>query len=283
MLVSSKSLLNDAQRNHYAIAAFNFYNLDILYAVLDAAEEKKSPVILQLYALYFSFLRPAPIAAAALAAIAESPVPVALHLDHSNDYDQILCALDHGFNSVMIDASKLPLKENMEITSKVVQTAHTYGAFTEAELGQIFRIGQTTDGQKDQKADPEEARLFVAETGVDSLAPAVGSAHGMYVEAPKLDFERIEAISRIVDVPLVLHGGSGTPDDMIKKAINCGIAKLNIGTELKYGWSKAIGEAQKNGEKEPRITSAYARNHVMEIAKQKIELCGSINQQHVFE
>ena len=274
MLVSSKLLLADAEDKDYAIPAFNFYNLDILFSILDAAEEKKSPVILQIYSVYYSFLRAAPIAAAALSAIKESSVPAALHLDHSSEYNQIISALENGFNSVMIDASNQPLEKNIETTSKVVRTAHSFGAFTEAELGKILKIGQN-DNRPVRLTEPDEAYRFVRQTGVDSLAPAVGSAHGIYIEKPVLDFDRIKRIKDKVRVPLVLHGGSSTPDEIISKAISCGITKLNIGTELKYRWSEAIREVFETEEKEPRVASEYARDRVKEVVKLKIELCDS--------
>jgi len=278
MLTSPYKLLSDAEKGNYAVAAFNFYNLDTLYAVLDAAEEENAPLIVQLYSADFDILRGSPIAAAALEAIKKSSVPVALHLDHANEFKHVVQAMACGFNSVMIDASALPLEENISLTKKVVEIAHTLGVFTEAELGRIFRIG-TSDAEKnnDQKADPEEALKLVQETGVDSLAPAVGTAHGIYKAEPKIDFDRIKEISEKVNIPLVLHGGSGIPDEMIRKAISNGIRKINFGTELKYAWSDAMKEGLNKGQKEIRVLCVAAREAVKEIAKAKIRLFGSNN------
>jgi len=237
MLASPRLLLADAEEYGYAVGGFNFYNLDTLFAILEAAEEELSPVILQIYSPYFSFLGTASIASAALAAIRNSSINAALHLDHANEYQIIVQALDNGFNSVMIDASHLPLKENIKITSRVVEAAHSIGVFTEAELGRIFRIGSSEDNQTNQLADPEESLIFVKETGVDSFAPAVGTAHGIYKNKPVINFERIKEIRSKINIPLVMHGGSTIPEDMIRQAIACGIRKINVGTELKYKWS----------------------------------------------
>lgn len=278
MLTSPYKLLEDAKKKNYAVAAFNFYNLDTLFATLDAAKEENAPVIVQLYYKDFENLRGSSIAVAALEAIKSTPIPVALHLDHANQFEHVIQAMGCGFNSVMIDASSLPLEENIEITKKVVDIAHILGIFTEAELGQIFRAGDFSDGEiGDQKADPKAALRLVQETGVDSLAPAVGTAHGIYKAEPNIDFGRIKEINDMVKVPLVLHGGSGIPDEKIKLAISNGIRKINFGTELKHTWSATMKKGLDEGEKEIRILSVKAKEAVKEIAKSKIRLFGSSN------
>lgn len=277
MLASPKLMLADAQQRGYAVPAFNYYNLDVLFAVLEAAEEEKAPVIVQPYSAYVPFLHHEVLAKASLEAIAQSKTCAYLHLDHATDYDLIMRCIKSDFTSVMVDGSALPLEENIALTKSVVQVAKSVGVYTEAELGRIFRVGvdddQMNDG--DETARVEDCIRMVEETGVDSLAPAVGTAHGVYTKPPKINFERIKQVRAAVDVPLVLHGGSGTPDEMIRQAIDCGISKINVGTELKYAWSAAMKEMFERGEKEPRVCSAYAREKVKEVARTKLRLFGT--------
>lgn len=277
MLASPKVMMADAQMRGYAIPAFNYYNLDVLFAVLEAAEEENAPVIVQPYTAYVPFLHHEVIAKATLEAIKQTRTCAYLHLDHATDYDMIMRCIKADFTSVMVDGSALPLDENIALTKSVVQVAKSVGTYTEAELGRIFRVGvdddQMDDG--DETARVEDCVRMVEETGVDSLAPAVGTAHGVYTKPPKINFDRIEQIRAAVDVPLVLHGGSGTPDEMIRRAIECGISKINVGTELKYAWSAAMKEMFDKGEKEPRVCSAYAREKVKEVARKKLRLLGT--------
>lgn len=277
MLASPKILMADARMRGYAVPAFNYYNLDVLFAVLEAAEEENAPVIVQPYTAYVPFLHYDVLAKASLAAIAQSKTCAYLHLDHATDYDIIMRCVKDGYTSVMVDGSALPLADNIALTRSVVQVAKAVGTYTEAELGRIYRVGvddaRMDDG--DETACVEDCVRLVEETDVDSLAPAVGTAHGVYTKPPKINFERIEQIRAAVDVPLVLHGGSGTPDEMIRRAIECGISKINVGTELKYAWSAAMKEMFEKGEKEPRICSAYAREKVKAVAKQKLRLFGA--------
>lgn len=277
MLTSPNIVMADARMRGYAVPAFNYYNLDVLFAVLEAAEAENAPVIVQPYTAYVPFLHYDVLAKASLAAIAQSKTCAYLHLDHATSYDVILRCVRDGYASVMVDGSALPLEENIALTKSVVQAAKAVGTYTEAELGRIFRVG-TDDAQmedSDETACVEDCVRLVEETGVDSLAPAVGTAHGVYTRPPKINFARIEQIRAAVDVPLVLHGGSGTPDEMIRHAIACGISKINVGTELKYAWSAAMKEMLEKGEKEPRICSAYAREKVKAVARQKLRLFGA--------
>lgn len=277
MLVSPKVIMTNAQKGQYAVPAFNYYNLDVLFAVLEAAEEEDAPVIVQPYTAYVPFLHHEVIAKASLEAIAQSKACAYLHLDHATEYDMIMRCIKADFTSVMVDGSALPLEENIALTKSVVQVAKSVGTYTEAELGRIFRVGVDDDAidDGDETARVEDCIRMVKETGVDSLAPAVGTAHGVYTKPPKINFERIKEIRAAVDVPLVLHGGSGTPDEMIRKAIECGISKINVGTELKYAWSGAMREMLDSGEKEPRVCSAYAREKVKEVARKKLRLFGT--------
>lgn len=277
MLASPKIMMADARMRGYAIPAFNYYNLDVLFAVLEAAEEEDAPVIVQPYSAYVPFLHHEVLAKASLEAIRQAKVCAYLHLDHATDYPLIMRCIKSDYTSVMVDGSALPLEENIALTRSVVQVAQAVGVYTEAELGRIFRAGVDDDkiDDGDETARVEDCVRMAEETGVDSLAPAVGTAHGVYSKPPQINFERIEQIRAAVDVPLVLHGGSGTPDEMIRQAIECGISKINVGTELKHAWSAAMKELLDRGEKEPRVCSAYAREKVKEVAKTKLRLFGT--------
>ena len=272
MIVSPQTLLRDAKEKHYAVPAFNFYNLDILFAALEAAEEENAPVILEIYHVYYPFLHKKVIADAVLEALRSASVHCYLHLDHATDPAVILDAMDAGFQSVMIDASLKPLAENIATTKFVVDEAKRRGVFTEAEIGHVPPAAEIFDPCQLRLAKADECRRLVQETQVDSLAAAVGTAHGVYRMAPKIDFQRIRDIAKVVNIPLVLHGGSGTPDEAIRAAVSCGITKVNVGTELKHAWSKAMRAGLDAGELEPRILSARAREAVKEVARQKIRL-----------
>lgn len=275
MIISPQTLLQDAKEKRYAVPAFNFYNLDILFAALEAAEEENAPVILEIYHVYYPFLHKKVIADAVLEALRSASVHCYLHLDHATDPAVILDAMDAGFQSVMIDASLKPLEENIAMTKSVVTEAKRRGVFTEAEIGHVPPAAEISDPCQLHLAEADECRRLVQETQVDSLAAAVGTAHGVYRMAPKIDFQRIRDIAGVVNVPLVLHGGSGTPDEAIRTAVSCGITKVNVGTELKHAWSKAMRAELDAGELEPRILSAGAREAVKEVARQKIRLLGA--------
>lgn len=277
MLTSANELLNRAQKGSYAIAAFNFHNLEILQAIIETAEAEKAPLILQITPTYLDKIGAVAAAAMAREAAAAAKVPVALHLDHSDNFKWVIWALAHGFTSVMIDASKLPLVENIALARQVAVAAHAVGASAEAELGHIGGVEDSVDrGSRNAGlADPDEAARLVQESGIDALAPALGTAHGLYTSEPKIDFERLNKIRERVPVPLVLHGGSGIPDNMVREAITGGITKVNIGTELKVAWANAIKEALAAGMTEPWQVAAKAREAVRKVVYEKINLCGS--------
>ncbi|QGP91059.1 D-tagatose-1,6-bisphosphate aldolase subunit KbaY [Neomoorella glycerini] len=276
MLTPATELLGQAQRGNYAIAAFNFHNLEILQAIIETAEAEKAPIILQITPAYLEKIGATAAAAMAREAAAAAKVPVALHLDHSDNFKWVVWALAHGFTSVMIDASKLPLAENIALSRQVAEAAHAAGAAAEAELGHIGGVEDSVDRGSAVAglADPGEAARLVQESGIDALAPALGTAHGLYTSQPKIDFERLDKIRALVPVPLVLHGGSGIPDNMIREAIARGISKVNIGTELKVAWAGAMKEALAAGTTEPWQAAVKAREAVREVVKHKIRLCG---------
>ncbi|MDQ7095313.1 class II fructose-bisphosphate aldolase [Desulfosporosinus sp. PR] len=276
MLEPSIQILNKAKQGQYAVPAFNFHNLEILQAIIETAEKRRSPVILQITPTYLDKIGDVAAAAMARGVAKAAKIPVALHLDHSNSLEWIQWALEHGFTSVMIDASALPLNENIAHARKTVELARIYGATTEAELGHIGGIedSQETGNPARALADPSGALKLVTESGIDTFAPAVGTAHGLYKFPPKINFSLIEKIGTLVKVPLVLHGGSGIPADMIREAIRKGIAKVNIGTELKAAWARSMAETLIT-EQEPWKVVLKVREAVGQVVAHKIGLCGS--------
>ncbi len=281
MLVTGKEILQDAQDKGYAVGAFNVNNMEIIQAIIEAAEETKSPVILQASQGGISYAGIEYIAALAKTAAENASVPVAIHLDHGTDFKQIIGCIRNGFSSVMIDGSQYPFEENIEKTKEVVEIAHAVGVSVEAELGKIG--GTEDDVSVDEKdatfTDPKEAKEFVERTGVDSLAIAVGTAHGVYKGEPNIDFDRIKEIRSLVDVPLVLHGSSGVAYKDLEKAISLGICKVNIDTDLRRAFTEAIHDfVAKNPEViDPRKILGPAKEAMKETIKEKMEVFGSVN------
>lgn len=227
------TILKDAQLNHYAVAAFNVFNFESISWIIKAAEEEEAPVIAMLYPSCDRHIPSSTFCCIAKDLASKAKVPVGVHYDHSNSYEQIMAGIAAGFPSVMIDGSALSLEDNIKITSDVVRAAHPMEIDVEAELGLVGQAANIEDYANDSHyTDPATAAKFVELTKVDSLAVAIGSAHGNYVSAPNLDLKRLEEIRNAVSVPLVLHGGSGIPEEQIQGAVKRGITKLNIGTEL---------------------------------------------------
>lgn len=279
MLVTGKEILEHAHKHNYAVGAFNVNNMEIVQAIIEAAEETNSPVILQASQGGIKYAGIEYIAALGKVAARKAKVPVAIHLDHGTDFEQIMLCIRHGFTSVMIDGSKYELKKNIELTKKVIEVAHAVGVSVEAELG---KIGGTEDDitvdEKDATfTDPDEAKLFVDETGVDYLAIAVGTAHGVYKGEPKLDFDRIKILKDLLQIPLVLHGSSGVPADSIKKAVSLGINKINIDTDLRVAFTQAIKDFNKKDPDniDPRKVLTPAKEAMKEVIKEKMALFGS--------
>ena len=279
MLVTGSELLLDAQKRGYAVGAFNVNNMEIIQAIIEAAEETNSPVILQASQGGLKYAGLEYIAALGRLAAEKATVPVALHLDHGTDFGQIMGCIRNGFSSVMIDASQYPLEENIELTKRVIEVAHAVGVTVEAELGKIG--GTEDDISVDEKdatfTDPKEAKTFVEATNVDYLAVAVGTAHGVYQGEPELDFDRIKAIREAIDAPIVLHGSSGVPYDALKKAISLGVCKINIDTDVRISFANAVKDVVKNNpdEYDPRKLLAPAREAMKETIKEKMEVFGS--------
>lgn len=279
MLVTGKEILQDAHKNGYAVGAFNINNMEIIQAIIDAAEETRSPVILQASQGGIKYAGIDYISKLAKVAAEKATVPVAIHLDHGTDFDQVMLCIRNGFTSVMVDGSRFPLEENIELTKKVVEIAHAVGVSVEAELG---KIGGTEDHIKvDEKdatmTDPDEALRFAKETDVDYLAIAVGTAHGVYKGKPELDFDRIKTIKKMINMPLVLHGSSGVSYDDIEKAVSLGINKINIDTDVRMAFADAIKEFIKENpdEIDPRNILKPARANMSKIVAEKMRVFGS--------
>ena len=280
-IVSTREMLLKAQREGYAVPAFNIHNLETVQVVVDTAMEMKSPVILAGTPSTIDYAGGEYIKAIAEVAANKYNIPIAIHLDHFEEFDEIKKYIDNGFKSCMIDASKEKYEKNIEIVKEVVEYAHRYDTTVEAELGKLG--GQEDDLVVDEKdtmyTNPDDAVDFVNKTGVDSLAVAIGTAHGLYKGEPKLDFERLKEIRSKVSVPLVLHGASNVPDELVKEAISLGICKVNVATDLKIPFSDAVKEFFKENPdaKDPRKYMTPGKKAMKEIVKHKIEVCGSAN------
>lgn len=254
-----------------AVLATNFYNYETLSGVLQAASATASPLILQTSPNSVKYLGAGMAAAMAKAGLEKYGVEGWLHLDHAESYDMIKMCLDAGYDSIMIDASEKSFSENVDITSKVTELAKKYGANVEAELGYVAKLGQSQDSAG--FTDPEEAKSFVDQTGVDALAVAIGSAHGFYKKEPNLDLERLEEINRATECALVLHGGSGIPEKQLQDGIRRGIRKINLATEIKNIFMKTLQDQLKNTDEiDLRKVFPPAIDSINHLVQAKIEI-----------
>lgn len=279
-LLTLRELLAPAKEGGYAVGSFNFYGLENLQGILIAAAEMASPVIVQASPGAVRHFGINGVSGLVRGLCRDYGVKAALHLDHATELDFIYQCIDGGFSSVMIDASKKEFDENVELTGRVVEYARRAGVSVEAELGRLSGAEEEIKVSEREAlfTDPDEAARFVAETHVDALAVAVGTAHGFYKYAPQIDFARIAAINAKTGAPLVLHGGTGVSDDDLRAAIKSGIAKINVGTEL---WYNGYGNTMKKYAEEmplnsdPRKVMARVREACCGIVKKKIEVFGS--------
>lgn len=278
---NSKEILLKAQKEGFAIPAFNIHNLETIKIVVETANELKSPVILAGTPGTFDYAGRDYIQAISETAAKKYVIPIVLHLDHHTNINDIKESLELGTKSVMIDASHCDYEENIKIVSEVVNLSHKYNATVEAELGMLG--GKEDDlvvDEKDSKyTNPKQAADFVKKTGIDSLAVAIGTAHGLYKEKPKLDFERLKEIREFVDIPLVLHGASGIPNEDVIKTISLGITKVNIATELKIPFSNELRKylIEHPQENDPRKYMKDAKESMAKVVKEKILMCMSQN------
>lgn len=255
-----------------ALLATNFYNYETLTGVLKAAQTTAFPIILQTSPSTIDYLGMDVAVALARSALKKHNVEGWLHLDHAHSYDLIKKCLDAGYDSVMIDASEKSFSENVEITSRITQLAKKYGANVEAELGYVAKLGQAQE-KESGFTNPDEAKNFVDQTGVDALAVAIGSAHGFYKAQPDLDLDRLEKINKATSVALVLHGGSGIPDIQIQKSIRLGIRKINLATEIKDMFMNTLQkDLQNNDEIDLRKVFPSAIEKVNQLVQTKLNM-----------
>lgn len=281
MIVNSKEILEKAKKKKYAVAHFNINNLEWTRFILEECNVNDTPVILGVSEGAARYMGGYKVVANLVKNLDEAlniKVPVVIHLDHGSSVEVCKEAIDSGFTSVMIDASRYPLDVNIEMTKEVVEYAEKYSVTVEAEIGCIG--GSEDDITSEIKTTSVEDAIKLSKgANIDSLAPALGSVHGIYKGEPKLDFEKMKQIQEATNLPLVLHGGSGIDDEKITKAISCGICKLNINTDLQIVWSKAVREFLEVNKEvyDPRKIIKSGEEAIKKMIKEKITLLGSIN------
>lgn len=279
-LVTSKKLLLAAQKGGYAIPAFNAENMEMAMAIVKVADEMKSPVIIQTTSstVKYSSLRTYQYLVKSLAD--QVDIPVVMHLDHGNSFDLAVNAIKEGYTSVMIDGSHYSFEENINLTQRVVDVGKACGIPVEGELGKVGGKEDEVDGgDGDKNTDPIEASEFVKRTGVDSLAIAIGTTHGLYKGIPNIDVERIKEIRKFVDVPLVLHGTTGVDGNIVQQCVKAGMCKVNYATELRIAYSNGVKEALKYDPSiyDPKAYGKIAMSKVGDVVRKNIKLCFSEN------
>lgn len=282
MLVTSKEMLLNAQKGKYAVCAINTQggNYDIIWSICKAAEEMRSPIILAHYVSTGAYSGNDWFVEVSKWCANKVSVPVAIHLDHGDSFNICMESLKLGFTSLMIDASSHPVQENAKITNEVIKVARQFGVPVEAEIGELARLG--LDGSiigNKNIANPDEIKEFLKLCSPDSLAIGIGNAHGYYKGEPDIKIEVLEAVRSFSDIPLVLHGCTGMSEEIIKKAINTGVCKINFGTQIRYNYVQHYEEALKNLDHQGHSwkLSQYASNKLIEDVKKIIELSGSAN------
>lgn len=276
-LVTSKQMLLDAQKGHYAVGAFNAENMEMVQAIVQAAEELKAPVMIQTTGGTLKYATPKMFANMVKAVAETASVPVCIHLDHGPSFDMAVKCIVAGYTSVMIDGSKLPFEENIAISKRVADMAAAVGIPTEAELGKVGgKEDDTVSSGDDIYTDPQEAKEFAERTGISSLAVGIGTAHGFYKGTPVLDVNRLAEIREVVDVPLVLHGASGLTDEQVRSCVERGICKVNFATELRKAYTDAVKKyiAEDPDVFDPKKYQAAGRAAVVEQVKYRMTVCG---------
>ena len=277
--VTSQDMLIKADQQGYAVGAFNVENMEMVMAVIRACEELNAPAMLQTTPSTIGYAG-LPLFVANVKTCAEAAkVPICLHLDHGSSYDLAMQALRQGYSSIMIDGSKLSLEENILLSARVADACRANNIPVEAELGKVGGKEDDLEVSDPGYTDPEDAVRFVRETGVTSLAVAIGTAHGIYKGEPRLDINRLSELDQVVDIPLVLHGASGVPDETVKECIRRGIRKVNFATELRIAYSDGIKEylSEDPSVFDPKKYGRRGMEKVTELVKQKILVCGSEN------
>lgn len=275
-LVTSQELLKRAQRESYAVGAFNVENMEMVLAAIEAAQELRAPIIIQTTPSTVRYANLKQFYASVKAAAEDATVPVALHLDHGNSFELVMQALREGYTSLMIDGSHLDFEGNIELTKRVVDAARPNNIPVEGELGKVGGKEDDLDVKEAAYTDPKQAKEFVERTGITSFAVAIGTAHGFYKGIPQLDINRLAEIRKVVDVPLVLHGASGLLDRDLTRCIEEGICKINFATELRVAFSNGVKSVLR-AEPDVYDPKAYlkpAKENVKQLVKNRITVCG---------
>lgn len=303
-LTSTKEILYKADREGYAVGAFNINNMETLIAIIEGAEEMNSPVIIEVSESAIQYMGIEMVSSMVKTAAEKTRIPVALHLDHGKKWETIICAIKNGFTSVMIDASDKPFQENLQITKKVVEVAHAAGISVEAELGRLVGIEDNISVSKREAflVNPDEAKIFVEQSGIDFLAPAIGTSHGAFKfkGESKLDFEKLKQVKETTRIPLVLHGASsvnknllseakkwgldlkgarGVEDEILIRAVKEGINKVNTDTDLRIAFTTAVRKviSTEPSTFDPRKILGPAREAIKKTVKERIKVLGSYN------
>lgn len=280
-IISSNHMLKKAQAEQYAVPAFNIHNLETMQVIVETAAELRSPVILAGTPGTYTYAGTHNVVAIARALAKQYNIPLALHLDHHENYDDIADKIHAGICSVMIDGSHSSFNENIAIVKRVVNYAHRFDITVEAELGRLGGVEDDliVDSKDALYTNPQQAAEFVEKTGIDSLAIAIGTAHGLYKSEPKLDFERLSQIRSSVDIPLVLHGASGLLEQDVQECIKRGICKVNVATELKIAFADALKRyfIENPNTNDPRYYMQPAKAAMKEVVQKIITTCGSVN------
>ncbi|HJG22127.1 ketose-bisphosphate aldolase [Enterococcus sp. VV15] len=286
MLYTMKELLKVAKENQFAVPAFNICSYDMLKAIIEESERLNAPVILEIHPDEIAYLNDEFIASVRAYAH-NSKVPVVIHLDHGGTVKDVLRAIRNGYTSVMIDASLQSFEDNLAITKEVVALAHAVGVSVEAEIGTIGNNGSAEGGAANIiYTDPEQAKHFVEETNIDSLAIAIGTAHGLYPKdkTPKLNIELLKELNQQIDKPFVLHGGSGNPDAEVSESVRYGVAKVNLSSDLKSVFFDALREILSDNPEmyEPNAVYPYANKKVQEVVKHKMGVLNTIGKAELY-
>jgi len=277
MIVNMNEMLTRAKKEHYAVGAFNFNELSDLTGIVTAAVNSNSPVILMASTGTLEFFGIKEAAYAFKGMCENVDVPCALHLDHAKEFGLVKECLEAGFTSVMIDASTKSFDENIEITKRVADLAKKYGASTEAELGTVPGKEDNIDGKLMEFVDPDQVCEFIAKTGIDALAVGIGTVHGFYKKEPNLQFDLINEVAALTDVPLVMHGGTGLSEDDFKKVVACGIKKINVGTEIRHAFALQLYKSSNeyySDNMDPRNILLPVRKVCEEIVTGKMRIFG---------
>ncbi|MDT2660724.1 ketose-bisphosphate aldolase [Enterococcus hulanensis] len=286
MLYTMKDLLKVAKENQFAVPAFNICSYDMMKAIMEEVEAQNAPVILEIHPDEIAYLNDEFVAAAKDYAH-NSKVPVVIHMDHGGSVKDVMRAIRNGYTSVMIDASTQTFEDNMSLTKEVVKLAHDVNVSVEAELGTIGNNGSAEGGSANIiYTDPNQAEEFVKETGIDTLAVAIGTAHGLYPKdmTPKLNIELLKELNERIDIPFVLHGGSGNPDSEVSEAVKYGVAKVNLSSDLKSVFFDALRDVLTKNPKmyEPGDVFPEANDKVKEVVKHKLRVLNTIGKAELY-